>query len=164
MSPSPEGPEMAVSPPQPPPDRAALPGDRRHERLRNFPPPETWDDHVELDARAHPRKVEHHYMLVPTTCFNCESGCGLLAYVDQADLSIRKLEGNPAHPGSRGRNCAKGPATVNQLDDPERILHPLRRAGPRGGGRVGAGQLGRSARGHRHADPHGDPGGPPPAR
>jgi anaerobic selenocysteine-containing dehydrogenase len=135
MSPSPEGPEMAVSRQQAPPDRAALPGDRRHEQLRNFPPPETWDDHVELDARAHPRRVEHHYTLVPTTCFNCESGCGLLAYVDQSDMSIRKLEGNPAHPGSRGRNCAKGPATVNQLDDTERILHPLRRVGPRGGGR-----------------------------
>ena len=23
-------------------------------------------------------------MLVPTTCFNCESACGLLAYVDRA--------------------------------------------------------------------------------
>ncbi|MHB1501560.1 MAG: molybdopterin-dependent oxidoreductase [Candidatus Dormibacteria bacterium] len=118
----------------PPGSAVDLPGQRRHEHLHNFPPPDTWDDHVELDARAHPRRVEHHYTLVPTTCFNCESGCGLLAYVDQEDLSVRKLEGNPAHPGSRGRNCAKGPATVNQLDDSERILHPLRRVGPRGGG------------------------------
>ena len=38
------------------------------------------------------------------------------------------------HPGSRGRNCAKGPATLNQVEDPERILYPLRRKGPRGGG------------------------------
>ena len=38
------------------------------------------------------------------------------------------------HPGSRGRNCAKGPATLNQVEDPERILYPLRRTGPRGGG------------------------------
>ena len=120
--------------PTPPLNRPELPGQRAHEQLQNFPPPESWDDHVELDARAHPRRVEHHYTLVPTTCFNCESGCGLLAYVDQEDLSIRKLEGNPAHPGSRGRNCAKGPATVNQLDDPERILYPQRRVGPRGGG------------------------------
>ena len=73
-------------------------------------------------------------MLVPTTCFNCESACGLLAYVDRDDLSMKKVEGNPAHPGSRGRNCAKGPATINQLNDPERILHPLRRVGERGGG------------------------------
>ncbi|MGH3333808.1 MAG: molybdopterin-dependent oxidoreductase [Nocardioidaceae bacterium] len=111
-----------------------LPGERAHERLRNFPPAEDWDHHVEYDAKAHPRKVPHEYMLVPTTCFNCESACGLLAYVDKSDLSIKKLEGNPAHPGSRGRNCAKGPATINQVNDPERILHPLRRVGTRGSG------------------------------
>ncbi|MFZ2178277.1 MAG: molybdopterin-dependent oxidoreductase [Rhodococcus sp. (in: high G+C Gram-positive bacteria)] len=114
---------------------SALPGERSHERLRNFPPVENWDHHVEYDAKAHPRKVPHEYMLVPTTCFNCESACGLLAYVDKSDLSIKKLEGNPAHPGSRGRNCAKGPATINQLNDPERILHPLKRVGTRGSGR-----------------------------
>jgi anaerobic selenocysteine-containing dehydrogenase len=112
----------------------ALPGARSHEHLRNFPPVSTWDNHVEYDAKAHPRKVPHSYLLIPTTCFNCESACGLLAYVDKQDLSVRKLEGNPAHPGSRGRNCAKGPATVNQLDDPERILYPLRRTGERGEG------------------------------
>ena len=111
-----------------------LPGERSHERLRNFPPVENWDHHVEYDAKAHPRKVPHEYMLVPTTCFNCESACGLLAYVDKSDLSIKKLVGNPAHPGSRGRNCAKGPATINQLNDPERILHPLKRVGKRGSG------------------------------
>ncbi|MBL8725250.1 MAG: hypothetical protein JNK49_14475, partial [Planctomycetes bacterium] len=44
---------------------------------------------------------------------------------------IRKLEGNPYHPGSRGRNCAKGPATLNQIHDPERILYPMRRVGTR---------------------------------
>jgi anaerobic selenocysteine-containing dehydrogenase len=113
----------------------SLPGSRTHEHLRNFPPVSEWDNHVEYDAKAHPRKVPHNYMLVPTTCFNCESACGLLAYVDKDDLSIRKVEGNPAHPGSRGRNCAKGPATINQINDPERILHPLRRVGARGEGK-----------------------------
>lgn len=111
-----------------------LPGARTHEELRNFPPVSEWDDHVAYDARQHPRKVPHHYMLIPTTCFNCESACGLLAYVDTEDLSIRKFEGNPAHPGSRGRNCAKGPATINQINDPERLMFPLRRAGERGAG------------------------------
>ena len=82
--------------------------------------------------RAWPERVEHHYQLVPTTCFNCESACGLLAYVDAETLEIRKFEGNPEHPGSRGRNCAKGPATLNQSKDPDRILHPLKRAGKRG--------------------------------
>ncbi len=111
-----------------------LPGARHHEHLANFPPPETWDHHVAYDAKAHPRKVAREFMLIPTTCFNCESACGLLAYVAKDDLSVTKIEGNPAHPGSRGRNCAKGPATINQLNDPERILYPLKRAGARGDG------------------------------
>ena len=102
--------------------------------LASFPPHERWDDWVELDSRSWPRRVETHYMLVPTTCFNCESACGLLAYVDRETLEIGKFEGNPEHPGSRGRNCAKGPATLNQITDPDRILHPLKRVGARGSG------------------------------
>jgi anaerobic selenocysteine-containing dehydrogenase len=100
--------------------------------LVSFPPRERWDDWTELDSRAWPARVERHYMLVPTTCFNCESACGLLAYVDRETLEVRKYEGNPEHPGSRGRNCAKGPATLNQANDPDRILYPLRREGKRG--------------------------------
>ena len=102
--------------------------------LAAFPPKERWDDWTELDSRAWPDRREHRYMLVPTTCFNCESACGLLAYVDRESLRVRKFEGNPEHPGSRGRNCAKGPATINQVTDPDRILYPLRRAGARGAG------------------------------
>jgi anaerobic selenocysteine-containing dehydrogenase len=103
--------------------------------LAAYPPKERWDDWVELESTAWPRREERRYALVPTTCFNCESACGLLAYVDRDTLQVRKFEGNPEHPGSRGRNCAKGPATLNQVTDPDRILHPLKRAGPRGSGR-----------------------------
>ena len=103
--------------------------------LAAFPPKERWDDWVELDSKAWPERVEKRYMLVPTTCFNCESACGLLAYVDQESGQVRKFEGNPEHPGSRGRNCAKGPATLNQITDPDRILHPMKRVGRRGEGR-----------------------------
>ncbi len=103
--------------------------------LAAFPPKERWDDWVELDSRSWPDRVEKRYMLVPTTCFNCESACGLLAYVDKETLQVRKFEGNPEHPGSRGRNCAKGPATLNQVTDPDRILYPLKRVGGRGEGR-----------------------------
>ena len=103
--------------------------------LESFPPLDQWDDWTEFDAKAWPKKVERKYTLVPTTCFNCESACGLVAYVDKQTHTIRKLEGNPYHPGSRGKNCAKGPATLNQIDDPERILYPLKRVGPRGSGK-----------------------------
>jgi anaerobic selenocysteine-containing dehydrogenase len=104
------------------------------QQLSDYPPPEHWDNWEEYDATAWPRKVKRSYMLVPTICFNCEAACGLLAYVDRETLRIRKLEGNPVHPGSRGRNCAKGPATLNQVNDPERILYPLKRVGARGEG------------------------------
>ena len=95
-------------------------------------------------------------MLVPTTCFNCESACGLLANVDQETLEVRKLEGNPEHPGSRGRNCAKGPATLNQMRDPDRILYPLRARRRARRRALGARLMGRGPRRHRRADPSGD--------
>ncbi len=98
-------------------------------------PVEKWDDWVEFDPEAWPRRVERHYELVPTICFNCESACGLLAYVDKQTGKIEKFEGNPKHPASRGRLCAKGPATINQIHDPDRILYPMKRVGPRGSGK-----------------------------
>src|SRR6202048_3020228 len=103
--------------------------------LSSYPPVEKWDDWVELDPEAWPRRVEKHYQLVPTVCFNCESACGLLAYVDKETGQVAKFEGNPKHPASRGRLCAKGPATITQIHDPDRILYPMKRSGPRGGGK-----------------------------
>lgn len=119
---------LQAAPPRP---ESQAPG-----QLQSAPPPEKWDDWVEVEPRGWPgRRIEHHYDLVPTTCFNCESACGLLAYVDKETRQIRKFEGNPLHPASRGRLCAKGPATLNQINDPDRILHPLQRVGPRGEGK-----------------------------
>src|SRR4029450_11338197 len=82
---------------------------------------------------------------------SCESGGGVLAYVDKDTLTLRKIEGNPLHPGSRGRTCAKGVVTPNQLDDPDRILHPLRRDGERGSGkwRQGSGEEARDGTARR---------------
>ncbi len=99
------------------------------------PAPEHWDDWMELDASAWPKRKERHYSCIPTICFNCESACGLLAFVDKETGETQKYEGNPVHPGSRGRTCAKGPATINQVQDGERILFPLKRVGKRGEGK-----------------------------
>jgi anaerobic selenocysteine-containing dehydrogenase len=104
------------------------------EELRSHPDIADWDDVEGYDPKAWPARDTRHYQLVPTTCFNCEANCGLVAWIDKETGTIAKLEGNPHHPASRGRNCAKGPATLNQVNDPERILHPLRRTGPRGSG------------------------------
>ncbi|HEX9654903.1 MAG TPA: molybdopterin-dependent oxidoreductase, partial [bacterium] len=102
--------------------------------LTNYPPPEKWDNWTEFDAKSWPLRVQKNYMIVPTSCFNCEAGCGLLSYIDKETMRVRKFEGNPYHPGSRGRNCAKGPATINQINDTDRILYPMKRSGKRGDG------------------------------
>jgi len=103
--------------------------------LKSYPPPESWDNWSEYDPHAWPLRKKRDFMIVPTTCFNCESACGLLGYIDKETGEVRKFEGNPYHPGSRGRNCAKGPATINQIKDTDRILHPLKRVGKRGDGK-----------------------------
>ena len=103
--------------------------------LNQFPPIDQWDHWEEYEAKSWPKKEKKAYTIVPTTCFNCESACGLTAYIDKEKGEVRKFEGNPYHPGSRGRNCAKGPATINQINDPDRILYPLKRAGNRGEGK-----------------------------
>ena len=102
--------------------------------FRSHPDPSEWDNYVDFESTSWPKKDRRRYWIVPSICFNCESACGIIAYVDQQTLDVRKIEGNPLHPGSRGRTCAKGVVTPNQLTDPDRILHPLKRTGKRGGG------------------------------
>ncbi|HEY1233340.1 MAG TPA: molybdopterin-dependent oxidoreductase [Candidatus Binatia bacterium] len=102
--------------------------------LASYPPVEKWDDWVEYDTAQWPRKIEKRCHVIPTICFNCEAACGLLGFIEKDTGRIRRFDGNPEHPGSRGRNCAKGPATLNQVNDPERIRYPLKGVGERGAG------------------------------
>ena len=74
--------------------------------FRTHPDPAEWDNYSDYESTAWPRKERRKYWIVPSICFNCESACGILAYVDQEKLTVRKIEGNPLHPGSRGRTCA----------------------------------------------------------
>lgn len=48
---------------------------------------------------------------IPTMCLNCGTVCGMFAKVEHG--RIRKLEGNPLDPNSKGRLCAKGQAAIN---------------------------------------------------
>ena len=102
--------------------------------FKSHPDPAQWDDYVDYESTSWPRKDRRNYWIIPSICFNCESACGILAYVDKQTMRVRKIEGNPVHPGSRGRTCAKGVVTPNQLEDPDRILYPLKRTGARGAG------------------------------
>ncbi len=46
-----------------------------------------------------------------------------------------KVEGAPDHPTTRGTLCTKVARYLDRTYSPERVLHPLRRAGPKGAGR-----------------------------
>jgi len=70
---------------------------------------------------------------IPTTCEQCPAGCGIIAYLDGERLV--QLLGNPNHPNNKGGICAKGIAGINLVNDPERLLYPMKRSGPRGSGR-----------------------------
>jgi len=69
---------------------------------------------------------------IPTTCEQCPAGCGLIAYLDGERLV--QILGNPNHPNNQGGICAKGISGLNLVNDPERLLYPLKRIGPRGSG------------------------------
>ena len=76
--------------------------------FRTHPDPSEWDNYVDYESTSWPKKDRRRYWIIPSICFNCESACGVLAYVDKETFDVRKIEGNPVHPGSRGRTCAKG--------------------------------------------------------
>lgn len=71
-----------------------------------------------------------HDRAIPTVCQECTVGCGLLAYVK--DERIVDIQGDEAHPVSKGRLCAKGMAFVQGVTHPDRITLPATRSGLQG--------------------------------
>ena len=67
-----------------------------------------------------------------TVCNQCSAGCGISVRIREG--SAKKIEGNPVHPVSQGRTCARGQAGLNVLYNPDRIKTPLQNAGQRGSG------------------------------
>jgi thiosulfate reductase/polysulfide reductase chain A len=69
---------------------------------------------------------------IATACWQCVTRCPSISYVE--DGRLVKIEGQPNSIRTHGVMCSKGQAGVNQSSDPDRILHPMRRVGPRGSG------------------------------
>lgn len=67
-----------------------------------------------------------------TVCNQCSAGCGISVRIREG--KAKKIEGNPVHPVSQGRSCARGQAGLNSLYNPDRVRMPLRNAGVRGSG------------------------------
>jgi anaerobic selenocysteine-containing dehydrogenase len=84
----------------------------------------------------------------PGVCTLCSAGCGIQVRVMEGEAEVvrkgqfgilkmglaKKLTGNPEHPVSRGKLCARGEAGLQVTYNPDRIKHPLKRAGQRGSG------------------------------
>ena len=66
---------------------------------------------------------------------DCYDGCGML--IERRDGRIGRVLGDPGHPVSRGRLCGKCATAYNGVwqDPAARLQFPLRRDGPKGGGR-----------------------------
>jgi anaerobic selenocysteine-containing dehydrogenase len=72
---------------------------------------------------------------IRTTCpRDCYDACGIVVVRRDSRLHVR---GDPDHPVSRGQLCTKCSIGYNRewLNPEARIVHPLRRAGPKGEGR-----------------------------
>jgi len=70
--------------------------------------------------------------IIKTTCKSCHGGCGVLVTV--TDGVITHIEGNPDTP-TRGTMCSKGLSSIQHVDHPDRLKHPLKRLGKRGEGK-----------------------------
>jgi len=87
-------------------------------------------------AAETPRTGWHGDERVTQLASNCEMcfwRCGILAHV--ADGKVVRIAGNPAHPLTRGRLCARGNAGAELLYDPDRLKYPMVRTGARGEGK-----------------------------
>ena len=63
---------------------------------------------------------------------DCPDTCSMLTTV-AGGIAI-KVQGNPAHPHTDGALCTKVSRYTERTYHPERILHPLKRVGPKGAG------------------------------
>ena len=63
---------------------------------------------------------------------DCPDACGVLITVE--DGRATRIQGDPAHPVTRGFLCAKVAKYLDRVYSPDRLLYPLRRKAPKGEG------------------------------
>jgi anaerobic selenocysteine-containing dehydrogenase len=64
---------------------------------------------------------------------DCPDTCAIRVTVEAG--RVVRLQGDPDHPPTHGALCTKVSRYAERVYHPERVLHPLRRAGPKGSGR-----------------------------
>src|SRR3954463_4109535 len=63
---------------------------------------------------------------------DCPDACGILITVE--DDRATRIQGDPAHPVTRGFLCAKVAKYLDRVYSPDRLLYPMRRVAPKGQG------------------------------
>jgi len=58
---------------------------------------------------------------------DCPDSCGMLVTVDTLTGRATKVQGDPAHPVTRGFLCGKVARYLDRVYSPERLLYPMRR-------------------------------------
>jgi molybdopterin guanine dinucleotide-containing S/N-oxide reductase-like protein len=61
---------------------------------------------------------------------DCPDACGVLITVENGKAT--KIQGDPAHPITRGFLCAKVAKYLDRVYSPDRVLYPMRRLAPKG--------------------------------
>lgn len=62
-----------------------------------------------------------------STCTACPNACGI--FIKTREGRPVKVDGNPDHPVSKGKICAKGQASILNLYDPARLRNPQKKSG-----------------------------------
>jgi len=113
-----------------------------------------------IDAATGKLQTQPGQTVSMSSCLGCWTQCGVRVRVDTESNRILRVAGNPYHPlttgnpaametpvrdvfarlggdgglGDRATTCARGSAMAEQQMNPHRVLQPLKRVGPRGGG------------------------------
>ncbi|KEO50818.1 molybdopterin dinucleotide binding domain-containing protein [Thioclava pacifica] len=125
----------------------------------NSLPPEYSVDPLTGDVIPNPDQAMSY-----TMCIGCTTMCGVRVRVDKKNNKVLRVTGNPYSPMStdpfipyessvaesfaamaqagkgnglanRSTACGRGNAVLQQVDNPRRVLKPLKRVGPRGSGK-----------------------------
>src|SRR5436309_6582032 len=73
--------------------------------------------------------------VLPARCpHDCPDACAVLIRIEGANGSARatRIQGDPAHPITRGFLCAKVTKYLDRVYSPDRLLYPMRRIAPKG--------------------------------
>ena len=73
-------------------------------------------------------QAEASSRIVHAVCsHDCPDSCGVLVTVDDLTGRATKIQGDPAHPITRGFLCGKVAKYLDRVYSPDRLLYPMRR-------------------------------------